>query len=158
MDKYSLFLKLLEITKARIEDTKKDIQKTQETANSHKGAMASRYDTFKEEAQYLVSGLYNRLGNLQQSERKLKELLSELKSSFSSNQISVSSLIRIENEQGEILIFLFSPVLGGEKVSHCNETITVITKDSPLGRSLFGREVGDEIYFKGKEFYIEEIK
>ncbi|KZS22763.1 hypothetical protein BMY_0590 [Wohlfahrtiimonas chitiniclastica] len=30
------------------------IKEAQEEANYHKGAMESRYDTFKEEAQYLV--------------------------------------------------------------------------------------------------------
>ena len=59
-----VFETLARITTAQIEEQEENRQQAQSEANSHVGAMESRYDTFKEDAQYLSAGFERRIREL----------------------------------------------------------------------------------------------
>ena len=63
-EKKSILIKIKTEINTMIETAKESAKFYQEEANSHQGAMESRYDTFKEEAQYMVSGQQRRVNEL----------------------------------------------------------------------------------------------
>jgi len=64
MEKTIIAKQVLEKLKTDLMRTIKQRDEAQQEANSHVGAMESRYDTFKEEAQYLVSGCNKQIEKL----------------------------------------------------------------------------------------------
>ena len=115
----------------------------QERANEAEGAMQSRYDTFKEEGQYLAGGLKQRHEELKSAVATIKNIQDNEK--FGGNGfVQLYSVILVDFEDDEGKTFFLFPVMGGEKIE---EDITVITPSSPLSRALIGKEEGDDFHF-----------
>lgn len=146
---------LFELLKAKlnlkIENTIEAQKEAQFEANSHKGAMESRYDTFKEEAQEKVAQLEIII-------RRLREELQTL-TIMSRQQISNNffSFITLTNGKSEIYLFL-SPILSGDKIQRGGKIFFITTKNSPIGRILIDRKEGEKIIFNGKEQTILKIE
>jgi len=140
----------------RIAFLRSAIAKTQEEANEYKGAMESRYDTFKEEAQYLKGGY----------EKHLETALSELSLL---NQISPINLGSVQfgaivktlyrGKNGEIINvnYFIAASISNEPIEVQNEKYICISPPSPLSRALKGKEIGDLFVFRDKEIEIIEI-
>lgn len=67
----AVFGRLIEIATAQIEEQEANRRQAQSEANSHIGAMESRYDTFKEDAQYLSAGYEKRIRTLSEQRTRL---------------------------------------------------------------------------------------
>lgn len=114
-----------------------------EESKVHKGAMESRYDTFKEEAQYLASGYTVRLV-------ELSKMLWALKSIRNSPPTIVKgssyAIVEVENfEDGSRLKYFLLPAGGGNIYEIEGNRIIVINVGSPIGRALIGTVAGDEV-------------
>jgi len=144
MDKREAVLILLE----RATQKKKDIDEAgkgaQERANEAEGAMQSRYDTFKEEGQYLAGGLKLIGMELTDAVVTLKEAV---RSNLPENchKVSLYSFVTVEYQNGSSESYFIAPVMGGEKI---RENITAIRPVSPLGRVLMGKEEGESFLLK----------
>lgn len=125
-------------------------KKAQERANEAEGAMKSRYDTFKEEGQYLAGGLKIISQELNDAVAALREAV---KMNFlkSVDRVSLYTFVTVEyetiNTDESSETYFVTPFLGGEKI---REDITSIRPGSPLGKALIGKEEGEEFFFDVK--------
>ncbi|MBK9404457.1 MAG: hypothetical protein IPN57_07990 [Ignavibacteria bacterium] len=119
----------------------------QETANKYKGAMESRYDTFKEEAQQ------RRDGHAKQIDTLLKQKSALMNAGQSLNtRAEFGSVIEADEE----IYFLCFSISDDELRFNEKELIT-LREDTPLGVAMKGREKGDTVKLNGYEFTIREI-
>jgi transcription elongation GreA/GreB family factor len=157
--KNKLYIKTVSHLKNLINIYENQRQDAQNEANFHKGAIVSRYDSFKEEAQILEDGLSGIINELRVSLNRVISLHSYLLKDKKENcSIYIGSLVQVSVlEKGvesiEYLFFLEN--LGQFTIE--NLTIQTIGKDSPLGSIFFGKKVDDEFTFKGREFVILKI-
>ncbi len=120
-------------------------QKTaQKEANSHVGAMESRYDTFKEEAQYEVTAQEIRIRQYQDGINQIEALIANASNVKPSRTIRIGSVVVLESETTEEKFYILSPSGGGFVAKYDDTTVFTLTVDSPLGKQLIGLEVGDE--------------
>ncbi len=119
----------------------------QREANSHVGAMESRYDTFKEEAQYLAGAQQKRLQEITAAAIKINEITNNdhlMRGEFS--RVSIGCLVTVFDEQRDAeKKMVVSPVLGGEKIQWGDVEFVVVTPESPIGKLLIGRAIDDEM-------------
>ncbi|MCL2338867.1 MAG: hypothetical protein FWC51_02840 [Proteobacteria bacterium] len=123
---------------------------SQAEANSHKGAMESRHDTFKEEAQYAVDNYNGKIS----SAGKEKTLLAAAAAAGHDNNMFSLIVVSIG---GTPRAMFMSPVLGGEKITIDGATVDIVTMSSPIGRELANASPGDEFVLNGKKFIVEKI-
>ncbi len=115
-----------------------------EESRHHKGAMESRYDTFKEEAQYLMTAQDIRISELSDALFQLRGLLS--RPLIPQNRVGICSLIEIETiEDRSCATYLVLPVGGGVACVIENRSILTINALSPLASALMDSFVGDEV-------------
>jgi len=123
-------------------------KESQTEANMHIGAMESRYDTFKEEAQYLAGAQAIRVNELNQELLELQQLYELVRqNAIPYNRICLGSLVVVETEFGEKKTYLVASAAGGQLIETEEGKCQVITPASPVGRALVGKKVGDEIEF-----------
>ncbi len=113
-----------------------------EESKAHKGAMASRYDTFKEEAQYLAGGFAARIQEL----TSLLVVLKSLRTRIATNsKVSGGAIVEVEDTDTGVKTRYFLLPAGGGHVYEVNgEQYSTLTIQAPLARSLFGKAEGDE--------------
>lgn len=130
---------------------------TQNEANSHKGAMQSRYDTFKEEAQYLRGGY----------EKQLYEAINDLKilnqiSPVESNTIKLGAIIKtneIENETGNetLKTYFVSTSVSNKPLLVDNIEVICIKYSTPFIGAISNKLTGETIPFRNKLIEILDI-
>lgn len=161
MKKREIFEKILAALGELRDTAEKAREAAQKEANSHVGAMESRYDTFKEEAQYEAAAQEKRTVEY----RNGMSLITALMLSSDFNQPStvarVGTIVRVVNDSEEQKHYILSPSGGGVEVSHEGINYFTLTPESPLGKEIIGREIGDEIELKIRKatitYSIEEI-
>ncbi len=114
-----------------------------EESKAHKGAMASRYDTFKEEAQYLAGGFAAII-------QELTPLLAALKSMriqiTANSKVSGGAIVEVENiDTGMKTKYFLLPAGGGNAYEVNGERYSTLTIQAPLARAFFGKAEGDEV-------------
>jgi len=108
---------------------------------THKDALgSSRYETMGLEASYLAQGQGLRLLEVERS----LAYFSQLKLPEDVEIIGLSSLIALNDENGDKQMLWLAADAGGLKVQYGDITITVITPKAPLGAALIGKQAGDE--------------
>lgn len=127
--------------------TEKLMAEAQEEANKHKGAMESRYDTFKEEAQALKDGHARQLNEILSSLEILGKI--ELKKS---NTINLGSLI-VTNEMN----YFVAVNVSSKPTMVESEKYIIISYNSPICEMLKKYEVGDCFIFRNREIEITAI-
>jgi transcription elongation factor, greA/greB, C-term len=136
MEKTIIAKQVLEKLKTDLMRTIKQRDEAQQEANSHVGAMESRYDTFKEEAQYLVSGCNKQIEKLNKDIDILTSFIMNspaLKKKMET--VEAGTLITvIKNNMEEY--FLLLPVGGGSEIITDKKTIRIITLLTPLAKAL----------------------
>jgi len=120
-----------------------------EESKAHKGAMESRYDTFKEEAQYLAGGYSARL-------LELGKMLGTLKSIRdyppTITKVYGYALVEVENrEDSSRSKYFLLPTGGGNTYEVEGEKITVLNVGAPMARAFIGAVAGDEVEIKIQE-------
>lgn len=117
----------------------------QQEANYHIGAMQSRYDTFKEEAQYLTDAQKLRLltlrGQLQECVRLRQQLLIR-QSPYHRLQLGALVTLRA-SQQGSLWLFVAPAGLGKPQETASGRVICV-TPEAPLISPGLGLSAGDE--------------
>lgn len=113
-----------------------------EESQYHKGAMESRYDTFKEEAQYLMVAQDARIAELNSTIAVLKPLLEQ--QGTLNTKVGVFSLVELEDDTGSTASYLILPAGGGISFTLKEKTVTTLNEASPLARAIYGKSEGDE--------------
>lgn len=103
----------------------------------------NKYDTTALEASYIAQGQANRAQDIRQALDAYRGL--ELQEFDDDTPVRVSALVTLENEAGGERRLFIGPQAGGMKLADPAGEIVVITPASPLGKSLLGLAVGDEL-------------
>ncbi len=116
-----------------------DAATDEETVPEHK------YDTLALEASYLAHGQAMRV---QESEEELRQYRALVLRDFIDAPIGVGAYVVLEDEQANEKCFFIGPCSGGLTVNWQGKEVFVLTPKSPLGRSLVGKEEGEEVAVK----------
>lgn len=138
--------RLIEEIEAQIKNAERGRLDALKESKAHKGAMESRYDTFKEEAQYLAGGFTARLV-------ELGKILGALKSirDFPPTVTKGSSYAIVEAENlddGSRTKYFLLPAGGGNTYEIGGEQITILSLGAPLAHAFIGAVAGDEVEVK----------
>lgn len=117
-----------------------------------------KYDTLSLEAAYLAHGQAQRVQQCLQDIQTFKAL--PIKSLSSQDPVHLGALVELYEEQADINKWFFvSPVAGGLTLEFEGQTIQMITLDSPLGKALKNKRLGDEfeLNIAGKERCYEVV-
>ena len=114
------------------------------TAATHEECQPdNKYDTTALEASYIAQGQANRAQDIRAALATYSKL--ELRTFDDNTPIRLTALVTLEGEDGARRQVFIGPEAGGLKIAGPAGEIVVITPASPLGRSLIGKCVGDEI-------------
>lgn len=144
MDKQSLFKQISANLRDAQEKAEQARNTAQKEANSHVGRMESRYDTFKEEAQYEVAAQEVRIRGYQNGINQIATLLANASSLSPSRTIKIGSIAKLKPKTGEERFYIISPAGGGVTAKDVGISVSALTPDSPLGKQLLGLEAGDD--------------
>ena len=95
------------------------------------------------EQQYLARGLAERAETLRDAVAVLAAL--DARDFDEDEPVHAGALVGLVDEDDRELVYLLAPAGGGETMDAGGVTITVVTPQSPLGASLLGAHVGDEL-------------
>ncbi len=114
-----------------------------EQATSKESIAENKYDTFGLEASYLAHGQSQRVI---ECENDVAEFLKKSNGYLKSQSlIGMGSLIALRNDNDELVHFFISPVAGGTRVDCDGVSIMLLSRTSPMGSLLLGKDAGDEI-------------
>ncbi|MDB6145239.1 MAG: GreA-GreB family transcriptional regulator [Pseudomonas sp.] len=118
-------------------------QTAYETATHEENIAENKYDTLGLEASYLATGQARRVEEIRQSLVQFQTLT--LRAFDEQRGIQIGDLVSLDDEHGTTQHLFLGPDAAGLKVSLADEGVTVITRHAPLGKSLQGKAVGDEV-------------
>ena len=126
---------------------------------THQDAKAeNQYDTRGLEASYLAGAQAERVLKLAESLHRFKELA--VREYSQEDKIGITALIELDDGETKQLYFLVDRN-GGMKIKIKDQSIMVITLDSPLGRALRGKTTSDiveiKVRKKTREFEITKL-
>lgn len=130
---------------------------TQKEANSHKGAMQSRYDTFKEEAQYLRGGYEKQLSEAINDLKILNQIIPD-----ESSTIKLGTIIRtieLQNGVGDEIerTYFISTSVSSKPIIVNGIEVTCIRYTTPFINAIHNKYTGEVITFRDKTIEIREI-
>lgn len=112
----------------------------------HKGVMDSRYDTFKQEAEFLTGAYDKRLVELQKMLQTLRTLKADPPNIV---RCSMYSIIEIKDlDDDSVFKYFLLPVGGGGAYEINGEKIVILSAGTSLAQALIGSIPGDEIEAK----------
>lgn len=117
-------------------------QLSRDEAISEESRPENKYDTHSQEAAYLAEGQARLVAEVAES-IKLYESLSVAESSPGS-PIALGALVALERAGAQSWYFV-GPRGGGMEVRIDETEVLVVTPQSPLGRELMGKQVGDAV-------------
>lgn len=129
--------------KSDISENDKFRSSAQFDANEAEGRMISRYDTFKEEAQFLAAG-----HEIRKREREgLLAIIQGIRTEClrACNKISSGALFVLEDDDGNEFFYYMIPGGSGKKINIDGQTYVCISPDSSLGRATVGKGVDDDV-------------
>lgn len=132
----------IEIEAMRL-NAEKAMQDAQAEANSHIGAMASRYDTFKEEAQYLVEGQKRQIVVLTDQIQQYEQLLRSIQE-FSYDRVMLGSCVTLKQED-QLYCFFITPVTSDDLLLFTGHEYRAISYKAPLISPFIGKKKGEYI-------------
>lgn len=153
-----IILRLLAHCEQQLEETIKNQRSSLTDTKQAGSAMTSRYDTFREEAEYRTTAFGVQAQKLQEAIRKLRQLLQA--NPPTSQKVVAGSLVTVEEEDNrkEAKQFLPVPDGGGFKA---NDVVTV-NMQSPIGQALMRKQQGDDVILtnggKSTIYIITEVK
>nr|WP_281379418.1 GreA/GreB family elongation factor [Geomonas limicola] len=119
----------------------------------------NKYDTLSLEASYLAQGQANRAQEIKSALHAYRNLA--LQQFSEEDAIRLTALVTLEANDGETRTVFIGPAEGGMKLDLEGSEVLVITPNSPLGRDLIGKSVGETVELgKGrdlKEFEVTEV-
>jgi transcription elongation GreA/GreB family factor len=153
--KYKLIDLLILDLEKQLDAYENEMKKAQEEANYHKGAMASRYDTFKEEAQMLKDGFARQY----QKSLEILASLNQFKKNITINNkdiVTVGSLVSVLEDETEKEYYIL-PDITYTSFEIENIKFECISSHTPLAKALLGKEIDDEVIFNNRYLEILDL-
>lgn len=155
MNKSDLRLTILGMLEQKLAIAYSSVQRAIESATDEETVPEHKYDTLALEASYLAHGQAMRV---QESEKEIRRFR-ELHLPESPDKVVLGTLVTLVDLDDNRKQFFVAPCEGGMKVQFENQTITLVTFESPLGKAIKGTQVGDEVrYQAGDNTYYYEIE
>jgi transcription elongation GreA/GreB family factor len=128
-----------------------------EAATNEECQPDNKYDTTALEASYIAQGQANRAQEIRVALESFRTL--DLQTFNDDSPVRLTALVTLEDEDGLCRRVFLGPHSGGLKIDDGEGGIVVITPQSPLGRGLLGRVVGEEVKSGdgSKTFLITEL-
>lgn len=158
-DKKVLFIRLCERLQSMIDGARGARKESESESRAHKGAMASRYDTFKEEAQALAGGHGKRELDLITQLSLIKSLIQDGQVLAQTEAIQTGAIVHIaELDSQKKFYYLIVPVGDGFEFQSDNTLFTTLNFSTPLGRALFYKQEGDIVEFSKQRLQILDVQ
>lgn len=122
-------------------------QLARDEAISEESRAASKYDTHSQEAAYLAEGQAKLAGEIKASFTHYAALALP---DFGPRDVAALGAIVEVGAGGRSAWFFLGPRAGGIEIALEDRQILVLTLQSPLGRQLFGKRVGDIVVLPGR--------
>ncbi len=128
----------------------KAMESAQESANAEgKSSAGDKYETSRSMSQ-LDRNMHARQYEQARQENTVLERLEATPEPGSYERVAMGSLVKTTAGY-----FFIAVSAGAIKID--DQTIMVVSAASPVGKSILGKQVGDTVQFKGKNWRIEEI-
>jgi transcription elongation GreA/GreB family factor len=156
-----LFIAQVEVMAARAERARRQ---SQTDANSYLGRQESRYDTFKEEAQYLEAAQQHRVSELGEWLRALEDLRATGPAwTQPAGQVALGSVVTVRaHDEDRPQRFFLLPVCTGDSVTCDDCAVESLSLRAPLGQQLLGRRAGERVDvgtgMLGRPFHVEAVE
>jgi hypothetical protein len=151
---FTALISYLEAMAIRAEHARTDAQAR---ANEHGGKLESRFDTFKEEAQYLAYGQGRRREEILGGIDSCRTLLQQLDQLDGLDCfVRPGRIVRLVGENGRKRAIMIAPAGAGFRLTVGLEEIVVVSQNASVGKILMGKEMGDEITLPANERNEEE--
>ena len=141
MQKQPLVAEIITALKEKLVIAYASTQTAIDAATDDQTIAEHKYDTLALEAAYLAHGQAMRV---QECEQELNLMRNLTVRSFEQLAIGVGAYVELEDEQLNSKSFFIAPCAGGLAVKHQNQSIYLLTLQSPLGKALKGKLEGDE--------------
>ena len=143
MDKQSLHQALLMRLRADLELLERAAHTAREAATHEESKAENKYDTRGLEASYLAAGQARRVEEVRQALNACQNL--PLRPFAAEPGIQLGALVELEDEQGANLTLWLMPDAAGVRLERQGRDVLLISPRAPLGQSLLGKGVGDEL-------------
>ena len=142
IDKSALLQTIVDDLQATIRAALAAADEARQTATNKENAAENKYDTLGLEAAYLAHGQSERVMQLGEALAAFQNLASNLSRH---DEVSLGSLVWLEDESGSDRMVFIGPAAGGQMVDFAGQQILVVTQQSPLGLALQGAACSDEV-------------
>ena len=146
MNKAALLQLIIERLTLDLDVAQRAAQTAYETATHEENVAENKYDTLGLEASYLATGQARRMEEIRQGLGKFRSL--QLRESETG--IQLAALVALLSPEGAVQWFFLGPDAAGLKIDFDGLPVMIITPLSPLGQSLIGKDVDDEVVMGGK--------
>lgn len=142
VNKTHLKERLITMIKADIEKQRQSFESARQASIDAPGRMQSRYDTTGIESAWVADGLARAL---REKESNLK-CLEAFQYTETATYAKIGSIVKLlPSDSPDHEYFFILPVLSGCELHENGTTITTISQETPLGRALIGKKVGEKI-------------
>ncbi|MEY3608931.1 MAG: hypothetical protein RLZZ447_1719 [Verrucomicrobiota bacterium] len=142
LDKSALRAAILAALREEQERQARAAADAHEEATSEESRPENKWDTHSQEAAYLAEGQSRQV---QEAAEAIGLFAALPLSAFSpADPVALGALVTLDSG-GNVARYLLGPRAGGLTVATAEGEVMVLTPQSPLGRQMLGRRVGDEI-------------
>lgn len=143
MNKLDLQQAIVEQLQAKLAVAVSSAQTAIESATDEETVPEHKYDTLALEASYLAHGQAMRVQECEQEIQRIKRLVLP----DAPQTVCLGSLVSLLDLDDKRHWFFLAPCAGGLKVSLGDNMVALVTFDSPLGKALKAKLVGDEVSY-----------
>jgi transcription elongation GreA/GreB family factor len=123
-------------------------QLARDEAISEESRAENQYDTHSLEAGYLAEGQARQAAEIEESIAIISALA--VPDFPPGSPVALGALTEVRNSRGATDAYFLCPRAGGLELQLAERTVLVVTPQSPLGRQLLGRRVGDPVQPPGR--------
>lgn len=140
---------ILQQLRAELATQARAAEMARDEAISEESRPENKWDTHSQEAAYLAESQARLAAEIGASIELLANL--PLPSFSATDPVALAALVTVETGAGRSrLRYFLAPRAGGVEITVEGEPVLVLTPQSPLGRQLLGRRVGDPIPVPGR--------
>ena len=143
MNKVLVQQHIIEQLKVDLDIAQRAAQTAYEAATAEENIAENKYDTLGLEASYLATGQARRMAEIAQALKALQQL--PLRDHDAVLGIELGALVLLADEQEQQRWLFLAPDAAGLKLDWQGRSIMLISPSSPMGKSLRGQRVGDEL-------------
>lgn len=143
MDKTLLHQQVLERLQADLLQAGQAARVAHETATDEENIAENKYDTLGQEAAYLAAGQARRVEAIRQTLAIWRQL--QPRPFDPAAGIQLGTLVCLVDQHEQQQVFFIGPEGASMKLSCGDQSVQVISAQSPLGQALRGKSTGDEV-------------